>query len=237
MGPIEEARAIARDKFWTAAQSGIYKVLETAPTTWNSRDARFYRTEKKIIMENMDPLYWGFVVTGFLFVTFRVSGSKTWTRFRDEHIFNKPVSLLKQQAETQQKWIGHLERERLKKQELWENLNSVRNDILLSIVCGISSVILLAKPQKLHGDFSTSPLVPGRSLIHELVCPALTEEYDTVDQRVFEEIGQDDETLKTFDTFVKNCKLRSNAIASREKANEARPDVIPYPGIMGTPRD
>jgi hypothetical protein len=238
MGSNDEydIRLQARQTFWKAAQDGLFRVLEKAPTVWKGRDARFYRAEKQIIMERVEPFYWGFVVTAFLFATFRVSGSKTYIRFRDSYIFNKHASPVAQQPQkTPQKWTGHLERESKRKEELKGEASRLPSDLIISMLVGCSSVFWLSKPKLLHEDFSAAPLVSGRSLIHQYMCPDLVNAYGTkVDPRVFR--SHDDDFLITFETFVKNCKIRSSVISDREKAGAERPDVIPYPGIKGVSR-
>lgn len=238
MDKRDEVKLRAREAFWTAAQVGFFRVLDQAPQVWKGREARFYRAEKKIIMDHMDPFYWGFFVTGFLFVTFRVSGSKAYLRFRDKYIFRTTPLHMETAAPQQQQWTSHLERETKKKESLMKEAVSLPVDLFLSVLCGASSILWLSRPKQVHKDFSAAPLLPGRSLIHQNMCPDLVEAYEKkVDASAFQNPLNEDDVLRTFQTFVTNCKIRSKVISTRRQSGEDRPGVIPYPGIKGKTYD
>ena len=222
----DEQKTLTRNAFWRVAQEGLYRILEEAPAVWKGSNSRFYRAEKSIIMEHVDPFYWGAVVTVFLFATFRVSGSRRYTQFRDWYLYGKNNGL---RSWSDQKAV----------QILAEDATRLPTDAFVSLFCGLSSMVWLSKPSKLHQDFSQSPLVWGKSLIHEHVCPSMVDAYTEQLRRNprVEHLSKEDNVLKTFATFVQNCQIRSSVIEKRVEQGAERPDVIPYPGIKGVTRD
>jgi hypothetical protein len=231
MSPEQEGeRVAARSSFWTAAKTGFSKLLEEAPTAWDSPDERFYRQEKQIIMEVADPIYTGLLVTGFLFVTFRVSGS-TWyrTKFLKEataQVSSEPAGQVVPQ------WKNYLQREAeaTKEKVGSEFFRNMPVDILLSLMCGVSATVWLFDPKKLHLNLARAPLLPGRSVVYTTVCPEMIAAHSVIDPRVFVDYSEDT-TLRTFQSVVRNCQARSDFIAKQLASNVETPDVIPFPGL------
>ena len=96
---------------------------------------------------------------------------------------------------------------------------------------GLSSVVWLSKPsQEIAQDFVAMPLLSGRSLMHEEVCPIFVQEY--VEKWKQQQQQPEDALFQTFERFVQNCQLRTQIIEQRQLEQEPRPDVIPYPGIQ-----
>ena len=239
----DELLTRARNSFWKCAKEGFYQLVDHAPTAWKGRDARFYRAEKQLIVKHVEPFYWGGVVTLFLFATFRISGSRFYQQFRTSYLSTisaKRVGTPPGGGAASSGWTSHLEEKAAERQHLFRDSIQLPVDVLLSVMLGASSILWLSKPkQQLAQDFATSPLLPGKSLIHEHVCPIFVQA-----QAPFAHVMQDSNTsrmrdddgdatvLHTFATFCQNCQLRSRVIEER-RANEARPNVIPYPGIKG----
>lgn len=232
----DEKRREECSKLWNVAREGFSRLVEEAPAAWNGSDARFYRTEKQTITQHLDPFYWGGVVTLFLFGTFRISGSRWYARFYETYLSRQqskqlPKSDFKQRSTTQQReWKSYLDHKAEQKTELASEVVRLPTDILVSLMCGASSVALLSNPTQLKKDFAEAPLVSGKSMIYECICSDMEKAYDpTVNPG-------DDDTLRTLQMFARNCRRRSNYIGTREREGVARPDVVPYPGLDGERR-
>jgi hypothetical protein len=230
MDPVESRKARqtrAVESFWNACKTGGSRLLDEA-SAWNGSDARHYRAEAAIVMEHIAPIYWGLGVGSFLFITFRVTGSKRFQIFRDSFVYGKPTSSPPKQT---QEWKSLLDRQRDEKAELANDLTRLPFDLFVSVTGACSSMLWLSKPDKLQRDFVAAPLLPGKSLIYSTVCPVLEDAYDKHDASVFQ--GSDAPLLSAFDAFVKNCRIRSEYIERLRQVGFARPDIVPYPGLQG----
>lgn len=252
-GVLKELIQKARSAFWSVAKDGFSQLIEEAPAAWGGPEARFYRAEKKIITEHLEPFYWGAFVTIFLFGTFRVSGSRWYARFRETSNFhtgrnnhklatgNTPSTSSNLQQQQQQKlpeWKSYLDQRADKEKHMRDEALRLPTDLLVSLMCGFSSIIWLSKPSQMKKDLAEAPLVSGKSVVSEFLCHDMEAAFNRhVDPKILtKDIMKQDDTLVTFLTFVKNCRLRSDYIRAREKDGSRRPDVIPYPGLDGVRR-
>jgi hypothetical protein len=237
---MDEAIQRAKKKFWDASREGFYRLMDEAPQIWTSSDAKLYRTEKRIIFKHIDPFYTGAFTTVFLFATFRVSGSRWFTRLR-ENLFASPGSgknlVPPQQVKnkTSREWKGYLEKEGEVKTAMEKDLSQLPIDLLLSALCGCSSVVWFSQPKELQKDFAELPLVSGGSLVHSYCCDEFEKAFQQLDKETFEN-NPDDEILRTFHMFVQNCRIRSEFIRSRELEGYETPAIIPHPGIFLKPK-
>jgi hypothetical protein len=94
--------------------------------------------------------------------------------------------------------------------------------------------MILADTVKLQRDFVRAPLLPGKSLVDEYLCQEIVQAYDAFDSKAFHE--RKEPLLLTFHAFVTNCKTRSGFVDRRRKFGDDRPEVIPYPGLLGMTR-
>jgi hypothetical protein len=261
---LKECRKRAHVAFWKVANDGVWRLFEQAPTVWSGVDGRYYRADKKMVSHHLEPLYWGVFVTLFLFTTFRVSGSRMYTRFRDQlwaaHNKNKnnnstnirPTSpganghantSANASAYTQKKppqpWKSYLDQQAEKTRATQQDLLDLPADVLLSVACGCSSVLWLSQPTRMRHDFVAAPLCPGKSVVAEIFCPDMEHAFRRhVDARLLTpDIIQSDDTMGMFFALVKNCRTRADFVAHQQQQGVVkRPDVIPYPGLDGVRR-
>jgi hypothetical protein len=234
----EDARAHAKNSFWRAGASGLAKLIDDAPSTWKGPEQRFYRAEKELIVEHASPFYWGAVVSGVLFLTFRVSGSRRFIQFREAY-FRKGPTAHKEPAnvkaeEVQRRWQSYLDKQTEEKEAVIRSSLSLPTDIIVSIMCGCSSAAILFDTAKFQKDLVRAPLLPGKSLVHTHICHYAVKAYadcEQLDSNVFSEVK--DPLLRTFQAFAMNCTTRSDIIERRRAFGDDRPDVIPYPGLLG----
>lgn len=237
-----------RGAFWRVANNGFSRLMEEAPPAWKGSEARFYRNELRMISEHLEPLYWGSFVTIFLFGTFRVSGSRWYAQIRATHWARKngsqnTIPTQYRESNFQQlkppEWKSYLGQRAEKENAHCGEMLQLPTDVLLSILCGMSSILLLSKPSQLRQDFAEAPLLPGKSVVSDCLCDEMDAAFNQLcaDPSVLtEEFVKQDDTLLTFLTFVKNCRIRSDYIRAREREGKIRPDVIPYPGLEGARR-
>lgn len=229
---MDELRLQARKKFWIAAWNGISHLMDDVSDAWRGPNARSYRFEKDLIMEHVDPLYKGLFVSCLFFATFRITGSRWYAvNVLKEHLPTPSI-----EKSSKEGWKSYLDREAEKNLSklMPEHLRQLPFDLFLSLVCGISSSIILSKPSKMQQDLARAPLLPGRSLIHQNICPELIRAYSAIDNNVFAD-NLEDETLQTFQKVTEACRIRTKFLqemqhASREKSD----DFVPYPGLKLT---
>jgi hypothetical protein len=234
---LEQTRAEARNALWRAGVVGLQRLIENAPPLWSGHEARFYRTEKELIIENASPVYWGAVVSGVLFLTFRVSGSRAYVRFRDQYLRRRKESLPSSRVAARDErmlWKSYLDKKAEEKQVLIKRSLSLATDLVISLMCGCSTAVILTDTVKFQRDLVRAPLLPGKSLVHSFVCQDVVQAYDKLDSETFKETKEP--LLLTFQAFVANCKTRSAFIDRRRAFGDDRPDVVPYPGLLGMTR-
>ena len=250
---IKECRKNARIAFWKVAKEGAWTLIEQGPSTWTGPDERFYRYEKKIVTKHVEPIYWGAVASLALFATFRLSGSRLYSRFLESFVKKStasPTSKLSGSSNTStgstyaqtkkpEQWKSYLDKQAEKTTESQKELFELPTDIIISITCGCSAILLLSQPQQMKNDFIEAPLNHGKSVVTDIFCPSMISAYQkSVDPRIItKENLQNDDTINMFLSFVKNCRTRSEYIASAKQVGTVkRPDVIPYPGLYGVRR-
>mmetsp|Transcript_10642 Transcript_10642/g.21047 ORF Transcript_10642/g.21047 Transcript_10642/m.21047 type:complete len:311 (-) Transcript_10642:263-1195(-) len=151
--------------------------------------------------------------------------------------------------------MGYLETKR--KNEVEKALKSMKylTDFLVSLSIGTSGALFLLEAKcgkDLRSDFEEAPLVAGRSLVADEMCPGMLELYrsDPRLRKVFEdnsnhqhrawEASTFDPNLQTFSTFINNCKKRKDHESRLQKEQQQQQGnqlksgaiVIPYTGVQ-----
>lgn len=120
-------------------------------------------------------------------------------------------------------------------------LNSMKllTDLLVSISVGISGIIFMlveGNRDNLRQDFEEAPLVAGRSVVAEQMCPELLKIVSLMQQESQEthDAAAKDPNLATLLTFVSNCRKRAD-YEDRVRRERGLPDgatvMVPYSGI------
>lgn len=228
-------QATAMEAFWAAAKTGLGQLSENA-SEWRGQDARYYRAEADVFMEHVTPFYWGLATASFLFVTFRVTGSKKFQLYRETFLFGRPLPTITNDVANSPKgqWKSFLERQADQKAELAKELTRLPLDAFVSVMAGCSTILMMSNFEKLEHDFSEAPLMPGKSLIYESMCPAFENAFMEQDLDVFD--GDDAGLLATWQGFVQNCRIRTQYIERSSVEGDSRSDVVPYPGLQGVTR-
>lgn len=234
-----DARAQAKNTFWKVGAGGLAKLIDRAPSTWKGPEQRFYRAEKELIVEHASPFYYGTVVSGILFLTFRVSGSRRFIQFRERYIRRDPTARKEptnaNSEKMQRRWQSYLDKQAEEKEEIIRSSLSLPTDIIVSLMCGCSSAAILFDTAKFQKDLVRAPLLPGKSLVYTYMCHDVVQayaDYAELDMDMFSDAK--DPILRTFQGFAMNCANRAAFIERRRAFGDDRPDVIPYPGLLGT---
>jgi hypothetical protein len=245
---LKEIRNAARDSFLAAAKRGFLHLIEEAPSIWRGPEARYYRRERETMTEYFMPLKWGCCVGVFLFFTFRVSGSKWYAQFYQKHFAGTASKIMGREASTEKstststnQWKSYLDKEGEKKKAALNDAMKMGIDIIVSLLGALSSTLLLATTNRgIQKDFVEAPLVSGKSLVYQFMCPEFQEALKHVDPRALEDrnnvddsVQDDPDILVTFHSFVRNCKIRDDFIQSRREQGVKLHDVVPYPGLNG----
>lgn len=214
---------------WSAFWKGCSRLLlKEAPQAWNGPDQARFRSEREKILTHLKPIGMGLVTTAFCFASFRISGSRWWIKVR-ENYFRLSITEAPSSVSTPNLPKGHLAREAESKQEKIRDLVQVPLDFMLSVLLGSSAFFILFDSEKLQDDLIQIPLLPGRSLVHQCVCPdvvrAVREHHN--------DLNIDEETQRFFKQFAENCQKRSRYLEQRHQFGIPSPELVPYPGLQG----
>lgn len=236
----------AKQKLWNTAVDCAWTLLDKAPLSWNSSDARFYRTEQRLLRQHvMDPFFGGLGVGMFLFATLRITGSAWFARFVQQSSWRSSVASTMPRREAanggrRPEWKSHLEKETEKHEAYAKEAFKLPSDAFVSVLCGVSSMLWLSRPNDLCKDVVEAPLLPGKSVVYEFVCPAMetTFEQEVTASSLMQDYppAKEDATLKMFGMLLYNCRQRSKYLEALDESKEqaGRPTgVVPYPGLEG----
>ena len=115
-------------------------------------------------------------------------------------------------------------------------------DFFVSISVGVSGTLFLleAKKKDMRCDYEEAPLVPGRSVVADQMCPNLLELCHSIEvvKDVLEENESDTENkdvnITSFARFIENCQKRADyeARIRKEKGiSRFEPVLVPYTGL------
>ncbi len=129
--------------------------------------------------------------------------------------------------------MGYLESKR--EREVQAALLSMRmiTDVLVSVSTGTSGALLLlqAHHDTMRKDFEQAPLVPGRSVVADQICPSflhVVESYKKNYPDVKRIDTDDDVNLISFAKFTENCRRRRD-LESRIRTERKLPLDTPVP--------
>lgn len=253
----------AKRSLWNTAYDSFFRWAAAAdnPLGGGGDDRRFYRTEQRMLQQHIEPIYWGAFAGLFLFATLRVSGSNWFARIRHrmQQTGNNttttkgklPVDPKSSSSspQTTTTWKSHLDKETERHASYAKDLIQLPGDAVLSLLCGMSATLWLSRPTQLCKDIVTAPLLPGKSLVYEHVCPDMVATFQRV--VVVDDDDDDDDnnntlllandsTLQHFGALVYNCRQRSRYLEQQQQQRKSGstveqqlPGVVPYPGLEG----
>eukprot|EP00573_Skeletonema_grethae_P000477 CAMPEP_0201687682 /NCGR_PEP_ID=MMETSP0578-20130828/1633_1 /ASSEMBLY_ACC=CAM_ASM_000663 /TAXON_ID=267565 /ORGANISM="Skeletonema grethea, Strain CCMP 1804" /LENGTH=435 /DNA_ID=CAMNT_0048171853 /DNA_START=108 /DNA_END=1415 /DNA_ORIENTATION=- len=126
------------------------------------------------------------------------------------------------------------------KNALLSNLSTLPVDLAISLLVGISTSIFLTRPEDLLEDAAKAPLLPGKSVLREELCPSFTREMERINQGYhtyttssrngvdekqvvsFQDLWKDENigdfaSMKAIRDFVANCHRAESADKDEEK--------------------
>mmetsp|Transcript_49338 Transcript_49338/g.55139 ORF Transcript_49338/g.55139 Transcript_49338/m.55139 type:complete len:281 (-) Transcript_49338:21-863(-) len=241
---------------WYETGEGFGNVLGNIRSSWYGVEGVFYTREEERLKKYLPPFQYGLASSVFLFLNFRAISNPIFQRWRKivlqrirtSSSINNTTSLsASQQHQQQQHGIGYLQKKQ--KLQMEEGLKSMKviTDLLVSLSVGFSGTLFLleAKREDMRIDYEEAPLIAGRSLIADEMCPGMLKLHrsnpsirlvleDTTwkkEQRKWEQL---DLSLVTFETFIQNCKKRSDyesKIRKEQRKSENFPVLIPHTGL------
>jgi hypothetical protein len=134
--------------------------------------------------------------------------------------------------------MGYLETKR--KTEIEKALKSMKfiTDMLVSISVGISGTIFMleGKRKYMRKDFEEAPLVSGRSVVAEQMCPDVLKvvSLDQEESSATQQMKRKDSNFATLMTFVGNCRKRSEyekRVREKQGLQSDAPVTVPYSGL------
>lgn len=251
--PSADVVSSVKRRLWEETAHGFGNVVGNLRDAWyTGENAVFFTREEERFKKYIPPFQYGLAASVFLFANFRVTGNprfqqwhqKLWHRIR-------PASKPKEPPPPQPT-MGYLETKR--KNDVEKSLKSLKvlTDFFISLTVGTSGTLFLLETtvgKDLRGDFEEAPLVAGRSLVADEVCPGFLELYQS-DPRVRIVLAQEesehqiwrasieDPNLRTFSTFLKNCQRRKNHEDRQRKGRQrgivgdTETVIIPYTGVQ-----
>jgi hypothetical protein len=256
--------AAAKSALWDALAQGVANVIANMNSSWYGTHAVYYSREKEALERKyVPPFQCGVAATLALFVGFRVTGNpgfQTWRRSAwQRYMVGPPKStptnnvpsavhdLGVGKSATQRlrapapPSMGYLERTR--QAEVERALKSMKflTDFLVSLSVGTSGTLFLleAKKDTMRRDLEDAPLVPGKSLVADQLCPGLLQ-LSRGDSSVEQALTlptariQEDPMLTTFVTLIGNCRKRAD-YEDRTRKEEGREKdaliLVPHTGL------
>jgi hypothetical protein len=137
--------------------------------------------------------------------------------------------------------LGYLARKR--EAEVERALKSMKflTDFLVSVSVGVSGTLFLLgyETDRMRNDLEASPLVPGKSLVADQLCPGLLQlsRKDSSVRRALElstTTIQRDPNFATFVTLIGNCQRRANyeeKIRKEQGKDKGSLVLVPYTGL------
>ncbi|KAG7363030.1 hypothetical protein IV203_026390 [Nitzschia inconspicua] len=242
----------AKQSLWDEAGQGLADVLVHARSAWYGEQAVYYTRERERLGSYMPPFYYGMAATAFVFVGFRITGlvkvqewqRRVWRRWKRNQTTESASPITVQQSSPVTPEMGYLESKRIREREKALQSMKLITDLLVSISVGFSGTLFLleAKRDVIRSDFEEAPLVSGRSVVAEQMCPGMLRLYheNVSIQNVLRRNDQTaaalkDRNLTSFAVFLQNCQKRHDYEArvrkERGKSKE-EPIVVPYNGIQ-----
>ena len=235
---------------WSETAEGLGNVMGNIRSTWYGDEAVFYSREEERLRKYIPPFQYGLAATVFLFLNFRVTGNPGFQKLRQnvwQRVRPSSSSTTSPTTGIPPPQQGYLETKR--KTQVEEALKSMKflTDFLISLSVGTSGTLFLleAKKEDMRIDYEDGPLIPGRSILADDMCPGMLKLYQTdpsirqvlednerkKEQRKWE---QSDHNLVTFSTFIHNCTKREDyesKIRKEQGKSENDPISIPHTGL------
>mmetsp|Transcript_18400 Transcript_18400/g.25941 ORF Transcript_18400/g.25941 Transcript_18400/m.25941 type:complete len:229 (+) Transcript_18400:104-790(+) len=220
------------DGLWSVTKDGISRFMSEAPTVWKGRHAQDYCHEKELVNKMAQPIVWGLSSGVICFIAFRVGNSRLAQYLQTG---GRTTPFKKRSTPGNREWKSSMERQQEKKADELRKAASVPIDFALSVLIGLSATGILYEPDKLQKDFSSIPLLPGRSVASEILCKDISNAFDKLSPNV-----QNGEDVQMFSDFVTNCTFRAQQEATiRQQQNSGKavldddnePIFIPEPGV------
>ena len=253
---------IHKKLLWDEAARGIANAMAHIQSTWYGDEGVLYTNERERLGPRyLPPFCYGASATLFLFLNFRILGHPSFQSWRKQ--VWQGVSLPKNRSSSIKSSMppkpkptppssslssppshqppmpmGYLERKR--KSDIEKTLQSMKllTDLLVSISVGISGTIFMleGKRKYMRKDFEEAPLVPGRSVVGEQMCPlflkAVSLEQETSNEA--QEMKENDPNMATILTFVGNCRRRAELEKKIRQDRGLKDDVpvtVPFSGF------
>ena len=196
----------ARSKFWSLAQDGASNVMSEASRVWKGPDRRNYAREKYVLSNAINPLYWGIGSALICFVTFRLTGSRFFQRYRVK------LRAIVNMEPDPSKPLSNAE---LKSEAVNDAFSAIL-DLSLSMLIGLSATGILIDQRAVQRDFELSPLVPGKSLVAKHMCPDLSRFHRSIENEPW---NKEDPALASLAVFARNCERRARVEADVRQRN------------------
>eukprot|EP00934_Nitzschia_sp_Nitz4_P005751 Nitzschia sp. Nitz4//scaffold185_size43419//13011//13772//NITZ4_007298-RA/size43419-processed-gene-0.79-mRNA-1//-1//CDS//3329539700//5741//frame0 len=226
--------------YWDNAAKGVALSLWNLSTTWYhpNEAIRFqYQTERQQLEKYITPLRYGVYGTLFMFLGFRFTSMRSSSMAAAKAMQKKASSSAASSsaaATTASKatppppppTLSYLEQKQMKLREQHSVYWNILMDFLLSLSVGVSGGLLMFSQhiQDVRSDVEMAPLVAGRSVVADHVCPLFEIEQDVNGgiASAATEVASPDAT--TFARFVQNCQRRQQLESQLQQMGQLPPD-------------
>ena len=254
-GPITNKPAAIR-AFWDIFNAKVYRLISDLPSTYRgASDSDDYDHEKLVIQQISKPFLYGGISSIVLFANFRLMANPSVQKMIRGNFRAAPkntgasgpkagrgsASTTTTPRPKREEYRSTLTIERdMRKQKLEAeiiNLSGLPIDFFLSTMLGLSITSFLftgrTNMDRNRDAYETTPLLPGKSLVAQYMCPEMTQVHDRMTMALWREV-EDDISLDSFKRFVTNCKLRrleEQRIRQQLHLSDEEEVAIPSPGI------
>eukprot|EP00536_Pseudo-nitzschia_multiseries_P000898 jgi/Psemu1/2074/gm1.2074_g len=249
----EDTVSDAKRRLWEATADSLQTAVGNLREAWYTGDeAIFYRREEQALNKYLVPFRCGLAAFAVTFTGFRLAGNPGFRSWRSRVFQRRRSSPPKPpNHRATPKGYNHTHNHTHNhnhKQERARNSLSVVTDVLVSGSVGVSGALLLLQVScgtTARDDLERAPLVAGRSLVADSLCPGLLElsrsdpGVGAVMDKQHHESGDGgdgddgDSTLKTFATVIGNCQRRTEHEAWLRR--ERQPGTVLPSGAIAIP--
>lgn len=219
---------IINDKFYSIVKEGRHRKAWQASnndtsnsslkpktsTNSTSTSSNEYQNELSILRPHfINNVVWGFGSAIVVFIGFRVSrkGTFVWSKRNGFIEFQKWKNVHNNQttSNVNNAMTNHDHHRKNvvvdSRVEELQNGFSILTDFLLSALIGGSVSLFLSDLDQFKKDVAKIPLVKGRSLISDELCPSFVQQYNNVTSKDMDQLEKMD---KEFLEFISNCQKR-----------------------------
>ena len=189
------------------ARAGFADVMKNGWPIWVGPNGHEYAAEKRARADAVAPLIWGAGAAITCFLSLRVSRTDWFIKYRNQMFpssrprVTKPVKF----TQKQDHYVSPIEEANKEAQAKLSKLTEGAVDVFVSLLVGVSSGLIILDPWTVNTRFQEIPLLPGRSLVAQRLCPDVQLFVQELNKKPW---SKEDESIEHARMFARNCRIR-----------------------------